>query len=58
MKAIRLIKKAVKWYLEKSANSYAYYWNFPYYKGVSSYDAEGYVNHNLWRFARTVMGET
>lgn len=23
MKAIRLIKKAVKWYLEKSANSYA-----------------------------------
>lgn len=34
------------------------YWNFPYYKGVSSYDAEGYVNHNLWRFVRTVMGET
>lgn len=24
MKAIRLIKKAVKWYLEKSANSYIY----------------------------------
>lgn len=59
MKAIRLIKKAVKWYLEKSANSYAYpTGTFPYYKGVSSYDAEGYVNHNLWRFARTVMGET
>lgn len=41
MKAIRLIKKAVKWYLEKSANSYAYpTGTFPYYKGVSSYAAE------------------